>query len=433
MNGLFYFVMTLILGFIIYKKYKKHAIDMWLGLYIGFLFFVLMPILFSFFIGDIRAVGLRIDIFNNQSMAMSLYIFLFLFGIMTAEMITKSLKKSFNTEQNKNMEKYFNEKSFNYILYFTFFTLFFTFYISGKLSGNHWADVNIQGSWHTFILSFNLSMRLTLFAIALYLSDKKNYNKILFIFVIVDVFTTGNRISVLYYLIFFILANKLKFKDLLLVILASVPLFLFISMYPIFRGVLWSNYQNIYSIADVFFQVIDNASYEFHSDMIFNVFEASNLAVFQYVFNTFGHALDFNYGETVFLKPATIIIPRSIWVDKPHGIGAMLGYMISGNPKLSLNTLLLGEYWINFGWYSYIFITINFVWLFILIALIKKSLHLLHLNIQNKIIDMIAFFIFFSSWRHETNYIYLTLGISLLSLSLFFLIFKKSLILNEKK
>lgn len=373
------------------------------GLVVGNVFFALVPMLMVPLFGEIVAEGLPIEPFSYASPLFGIYVLMFSIAFILADELSRSLAANWRrpvTSVRPPLDTTFTE--FRYVFVFATVCLAITFFNSGKLSGAHWAahaDTGIIGS---ILSALALSLRSYLFAHAIIVlrNHRARTMLIMIIFTVLDIILTGNRITALYFALAVFFSGAFSYKTLILTTVIFLPVgFTFVVFYPAFRGVVWSQFGGFSGFAEALKYVwINGLPTAFDPSNIYKLFEGGNVAVFQYIFESYGHNHEFLYGETVIVKPLTFFIPREIFLDKPLGLGIRLGSDIFGFQGLSLNSLLIGEFYANFGWFGPLAILV-------IISVVMTLLRSSH-AFQEKQYQLSLFVIAFASWRHEFNYIF---------------------------
>ena len=388
---------------VVWLRHRKRRLDMVAGLVVGNIFFALVPMLMVPLFGEIVAEGLPIEPFTYASPSFGLYVLMFSIAFILADELSRLLAANWRrpiTIVRPPRDTTFSE--FRYVFVFATISLLITFFNSGKLSGAHWAahaDTGIIGS----ILSvLALSLRSYLFAHAIIAlrEHRARTMLIMIVFTVLDIILTGNRITALYLAFAVFFSGAFSYKTLIPTTVIIFPVgFILAVFYPAFRGVVWSQFGGFSGFTEAFKYVwINGLPTAFDLSNIYKLFEGGNVVVFQYIFETFGHSHAFLYGETVIVKPLTFLIPRVIFPDKPLGLGTRLGNDIFGFQGLSLNSLMLGEFYANFGWLAPLAILV-------IISVVQTLLRGIH-TFQEKQYQLSLFVIAFSSWRHEFNYIF---------------------------
>ena len=391
--GSFFVILALGMSFVWLGRQGQNP-EFLSGIVIGNIYFALVPMTLTLVLGEIVAEGLPIEPFRSASVSVGAYVLLFTAAILGAASISVPKHiKTLNNEPTKG--------EFLFVFAVSLMMLIIVFFNSGKLSGSHWAAHHEGGFIGSVVAVVSLSLRAYLYALAtaLFRHHLRTTLFVALIYTVLDIVLTGNRISVLYLILAMYFSGGFsKFAWTLMCVVLSPAVLFLSSLYPAFRGVVWSQFGGFSGFLDALYYVSDvNFSPKYAISIVYNLFEASNVAVFQYIFREFGKLHPFIYGETVLVKPLTFFIPREIWDDKPLGLGTRIGNDIFGIDGLSLNSLMYGEFYANFGWFAPL---VAFVLLVVLATVLRGS------GMYRDPRHRLALFILgFSAWRHEFNYI----------------------------
>jgi len=401
MLGTGFILISLLLSGLWLRK-RKLKLDMLSGLVVGNMYFALIPMALAPMVGDIVALGLPVEPFTDASLSLGIYVFFFSISLLFVAQLF---------DRNLAVSKYIQAGSFPsrfrvsmtefkvVVLLFVCFTLL-VFLNSGKLSGAHWAQHHDAGFIGSLIGLVALTLRAYLFALSI--AALKINRKSVLLFLIfsscLDVILTGNRISVLYLALAVFYSGAFSRISLIVGVFIFAPVLLFLAeFYPAFRGVVWVEFGGFNGFDLAFWYVWDSIGVDPFFQSIYKFFEAANVVVFQYIFENFGQSEPFINGQTVIVKPLTFFIPREFWPEKPLGLGTRLGVDIFGVDGLSINSLLLGEFYANFGWFAPLFIIMT---VFIIqLMLVKHGMQ----DVEQY--RYALFMIAFSAWRHEFNYL----------------------------
>lgn len=144
----------------------------------------------------------------------------------------------------------------------------------------------------------------------------------------------------------YLLFSKYGYK-IVLILPLILPVAFLLSIYRHIRGDLFTNgIPSIDYIFKLFFNLIESQQFEI-SKMILAAVESINFNVIYGLFNkiTIDNIL---YGGTL-IKPLLIIIPRSVWTDKPVTITVQAAHIFAPYVEgLSLVTTIIGEIHMNF-------------------------------------------------------------------------------------
>jgi hypothetical protein len=238
----------------------------------------------------------------------------------------------------------------------------YSFISSGKLDGGHWQG-NLETSLQSNVLliiigNFANVYRGAIFGI-LYnafgrgLVTRQTVVLVGLFVVVFDVVTTFNRITAAYYAIVLILLYRRHF---VLMLVAGIPLLPVVGYFSI----VWSALRGLalvdgYSLAG-FASAMSAVNMAVASGQIEigrstnGIFDSENIIVFDWLVKNTGGSFPLLYGYTFLLRPLTVLIPSTIWPDKPGVFGIMVGSSLQGIPGLALNSTLFGEAFGNFSY-----------------------------------------------------------------------------------
>jgi hypothetical protein len=193
------------------------------------------------------------------------------------------------------------------------------------------------------------------------LRNKISYKSAAFaiiVLAIVDLYTTGNRIWLVFMLacIVAVIIYRRKYFVMFAVAILLVPFGYLMTIFKWIRAYMHISPDR--SLAGILESLQEG--YEFAQqrlrlegfgvkDFIYGVTEAIDVNVYHASVVTFGDHRALLWGETL-MKVFVSWIPRSIWADKPDGITVVAAEVFAPNVReLSLVTTLFGEFYINFG------------------------------------------------------------------------------------
>lgn len=391
------------------KGLNLNAFD---GLFFGGIFYMFIPLAYYIIIqykdlDDVWVILPKIFRPLDDDVLTTIYVFmsLFLFGILSVHYQRKKKKEFFTYKQSVN-EKF---------LFFTILILYVVSQIifllkSGKLEGGaHWYESNAvvynSGAIFSLIGQFNNVGRLMLPTMAMYFELRYNSKKYFYLHIIVsailvlmELILTGNRIAMLYvgvsHLIPFLYQKKYKY--IFLSILVAIPIYTVASLWPLVRGLMWTDKISIEHIEYIYETTRQAKATESH-DPVFIFTEGINLFVLNYIINTYPEKYDFTYGKTMVIKSAGTLIPKKIWQDKPDGVGREMGrQLLPRSDYIVLNPSLIGETWVNFGYFGNILL-VFFVLLFFFFypRYISRQLYMYML-----------FFVAIAVWRFDSSFFF---------------------------
>lgn len=423
-NYLLGFLVIIISFLIACQFFMQKKIDFLTGSKLGFIFFVGGPCLQFFIFGRIKQIDVPIDNFTSYSSPLLLTVIfltgLFLFVLKSKCLYLSVLQKISNFEVSKG---------FLYSFLFIYITLAaYLFIDSGKLSGGHWYSSHaeqFQNSPITVVLSHVKNiLRFSLPGICLIsfkseVISRKKFIAILILESIIEMFLSGNRIIMLVSFLAYILAPGRRRKELIILVLL-LPLILQLNyLFPIMRGMMWSEGANSAQILNSINAISHAKSDDEASDvelLMSGAFEASNINMANFVISHYPSVDDFFYGKTFILRPVLFFLPKSIWSDRPEGFGVTLGELSGMNVDgLALNSTYIGEAYANFGLIS-ILILPCILWL----------LNAFLLNFNGQVPQVIYFFCGFAGWRFDLVFIVTAFIFVLMIASLKLIIFDLS-------
>ncbi|WJY16293.1 hypothetical protein PCO82_06435 [Pectobacteriaceae bacterium CE90] len=387
------------------------------GLIVGVLVFIAMPLVMVFAFGEIPPSFLSIDTLTlHENNGIYFFIFLFVSLILLVNVLTKNINFTLKPIIDKSISDKCTDIFAFLVIGLYFFLTVIIVLSTNKISGGHWNEAS-QDMYENSLVSVVLGnfsnvyrviypMILALLRVDCKIS-KKTYSILLLLYLVIELVFVNNRIVVLFAVMSLAYVNKKRLVRFSLACMIISPFVAFINYaYPIARGLMWVNGFSIQGISDAFSLAIayrmnerSNGEGSFFAEIFNNLFEAFNMNVFKYVYNTFGHIHDFYYGKTVLLRSFSFFIPSSIWPGKPAGIGVNLGNMITGENILTLNSTPLGEFYGNFGWYSLIFAPA----LFFIVWLISRPL------LGVKSMSFCLFMISFAALRFDFSFIMISI------------------------
>lgn len=286
-------------------------------------------------------------------------------------------------------------------------TALLSFSLSGLGGGGHWQGNVDQAFGNPLFLPIkytaNIS-RTAIFAVLFYrtmnnhmsLSSAIGYG---LAFTLLDLFTTFNRITAVYFLLMALLALKNKPGRMLAVAAATLSSLSVLSgLWPVFRGLATQRGYTLESFAHALDTARQTAAKTGSSwdGFLNSVFESSNIVILNWVVENFGTQRLPHLGFAMFARPFTILLPGSLWPDRPGAIGLTFGSAIAGKPHLALNSTMYGEAYANFGWF----------WpLGLSVFLVGAHLVFRAMAPHARVVQMIGAFTAIAFWRFESSYI----------------------------
>ena len=237
-----------------------------------------------------------------------------------------------------------------------------SFLLSGLAQGGHWQE-NLDGAFGNPLflpIKYTANVaRNAVFAVLLYqvTIGRMTTGRALglgFALVLIDLLTTFNRITAVYLLILAMLL--MKRHPVRMILAGGVSLWslsTLSTLWPAFRGLATAQGYSLRSFAQAWQTASlaqDTASSTLDGSLN-AVFESSNLAVLNWIVGHYGMVERPFLAFAMFARPITLLLPGSLWPDRPQNFGLSLGDDIAGLPSLALNSTLYGESYANFGWF----------------------------------------------------------------------------------
>ncbi|MCC7351649.1 MAG: hypothetical protein IT446_13895 [Phycisphaerales bacterium] len=240
------------------------------------------------------------------------------------------------------------------------------FYVSGLAQGGHWAHSSNEfmhdyGVWAQILYMARFAVQMAaLIAILLSLVDKtiSLVSAVMYMLLLAgfQMFTTGNRIFALYVASGFAVCLWINRRYVILGMLfvGSIPFGWLMTLYVIMRAYmhaanssLASNIQRGWSAA------LENSfQRNIIVEYIYSITEATDLTAAMNVVRDFPGRHHLLYGATL-LKPFVFWIPRFVWADKPVSSSVYLARFYAPSLQgFSLNGTVIGEMFMNFSWLS---------------------------------------------------------------------------------
>jgi hypothetical protein len=401
----------LVIAATLLKAVNENSIGYWLGILVGFMYFIGFPLVQLLIFGeidnkDISGASLHIsEDYNVLYVLLGTAISFFIFNLFVVGGDASEVKGR-------------HEVVMNTYLVGTYFVLAVSvFVMSGKASGGHWIenyDTLYSGSVFAVIIgNFNNVLRVMFpgLLINLYRLKFFNYKQSIYLmlfFAIFELIVSSNRIIMLFSImaLFIIAYEEGKIQKFIFYMILVAPLLMQFNLaFPIIRGLLWSNGAEIgsaVSSVDVAYSTrkSDGSSMQ---DSITSLFESENLGMIKVIINEIEPANLLYFGETVYVKSLATFIPRVWWEHKPDSLSLRMAEYIFGPGILSLNSTLVGEAYANFGLAAIILLPINLY--FMGRILMRVSPRYLHATL---------FYVAMAAWRFDfsflvTAFIFLTI------------------------
>ncbi|MDE1159031.1 MAG: hypothetical protein PW791_12335 [Neorhizobium sp.] len=238
----------------------------------------------------------------------------------------------------------------------------YSFISSGKLDGGHWQG-NLETSLQSNVLlivigNFANVYRGAVFGILYNAFGRGLVSRgtvvLVGLFVVVfDVVTTFNRITAAYYAIVLILLYRRHFPVMLVAAIPLLPVVGYLSIvWSALRGLALVDGYSLTGFVNAMAAVntaVGSGQIEIGRSTN-GIFDSENIIVFDWLVKNTGDSFPLLYGYTFLLRPLTVLIPSTIWPDKPGVFGIMVGSNLQGIPGLALNSTLFGEAFGNFSY-----------------------------------------------------------------------------------
>lgn len=278
------------------------------------------------------------------------------------------------------------------------------FVVTGVASGGHWADAKSEfllSGGTPALLAYNLfaAVRLaTLISLAaMYLQDKVTLKWMLLclgLLCAVDLYTSGNRIFTLQALVVLaaLLLVRGRWLQFGLLGLAALPFGALMTMFPLIRVYMhrWSGGFALFTATTALGEGYLEAKDFFGAglgipEFIIGVTEGININVLIVVVEDFHRSLGMLMGTGI-VRGFVFWVPRSIWPGKPQNLSVLIGqHLLGGSERgVSMGATIFGEFWANFGLLGFVAIP---VLIFIIDRVLKKL-------IKDPTMRMVAAFIY---------------------------------------
>lgn len=294
-----------------------------------------------------------------------------------------------------------------------FASTIFMFIRAGLADGEHWyrstADLMSESAIYIVIKYFANFTRTSVFGILAILTlrypkDRIKLAAIGALVCVSDLLMTFNRITVIYLGVLLLIGSWNKIYHILCGFFVLLFGGVYIgSLWPEFRGQV-SNYgYSLSGFADAAAKAIEVNSRSLpFVDAMNGLFESFSFAVLNWEVKHY-HYVRVDFGA-YFTRPLGVIIPRSIWPDRPESFALLLGRNFSKS-ELALNSYIIGEPFAN-------------SWLFwpslVIIAMIANELVYRKLGQRDPAWGFIGAMIGFAWWRFDTSFLAVSLVISLI-------------------
>jgi hypothetical protein len=386
----FGYLFTLFVNLIALRKINLSSLSFLDGLTIGLTYYIMIPMAVILISGRIGPDFIKIDdylpyedlqttgIILGGSLAILILQIFVSFLFKRADTGNSLVYADAQLAENAKMDRRRSQRYTGFVcialllLYFpTSLTFFF---VSGVASGEHWyrATADLMSDSPSFVIIKYLSnyARTGVFgALGAYCAISPRSRvwvlPLAVLIALIDLFTTFNRITLLYLFVMFIIAYRQR----IILVSSSILTLLFSgiwmsSMWPEFRGqvaIYGYSLSGMASALEKAVQVTSQSSLPL-VDKMNGMFESMSFSILNY---TIKHAsrLDVPLGS-YYIRPLTVFIPRSIWPDRPVSFATTIGSEIvpASRGELALNSFVFGEPFANssYGWPVLLLIVIIF-------------------------------------------------------------------------
>jgi|GEM_PF-5321790 len=363
------FIILLFLYLYIFKKLIKRRFGFSLGIMFGILYFIFIPIIVFIFtekieisLADFSNTNLT-DVNLPENIYTSLILISYLYSILIYIYFAEFYKRKKVQFLSNSLPLNLNWKFYFSISIFLGLAIFLA---AGILKGGNWYISREEffkesGTFGLLLVDSFAAMKILFIASFMHEYSKKKLSiitfiTIIFLFSIIDIIMTGNRIYVfvLFATIFIELIKKYGVK-ILWISIVLIPFGYMMSIYRHIRGNLFI--EGIPTGGDLLIMVKETIEKEPPAirDFLLGISESVNFNVLYEIFHFISYQNTL-WGET-FIKSLVFFIPRSYWPNKPLSITQIAGeYFAPQAEHLSLVTTLIGEIHMNFYFLGIIFL-----------------------------------------------------------------------------
>ena len=176
-------------------------------------------------------------------------------------------------------------------------------------------------------------------------SIRWRFTSLIFLFLVMEMVMSGNRIFIAFYLLAFAASSWLyRRKKLISVLLLSSPLL--VLLFSIWGAVR----HDLSKVPDsVVSETIESEVTDRSLSSLMHVTEGSSVMLLMHMVNDFGGKFDYLYGST-YGRLMTFLLPRSIYPSRPLDFTSQAAAFYLPGETTSLCATALGEACANFGW-----------------------------------------------------------------------------------
>lgn len=383
------------------------------GIFIGLLFFIVTPVSISFIDGNIASIDMLAGPYRPfDDYQTSFQICIGCFTIVAFHRLAYRLMPKQNIYRIAKREYHGSIYVISMFLIAYMACNIYSFLSSGKLAGGHWQE-NLETGLQNSVLLIVIGNFANVYRGAVFGIIYNSYEKALIgkgavlligLFVVIfDIFTTFNRITAAYYAIVIILMNRRHLPVLAALGIPALPVVGYLSIvWSSMRGLALVNGYSLSGFLDAMNQVnvaIDSGAMQIGSSLN-GIFDSENIIVFDWLVKNTGERFPILYGYTFLLRPLTVLIPSTMWGDKPGVFGIMVGSNLQGIPGLALNSTLFGEAFGNF----------YFFWpIILLLTLLLVTFVYGRVGRRWPFVHGAGFFVGFALWRFDMAFAFISL------------------------
>lgn len=292
-----------------------------------------------------------------------------------------------------------------------FVTTLISFQAMGLASGGHWQE-NLSKAFENnpslVLVKYAANVaRNGVFGLLLYAVSTQRLSRAAAIVIglmiaLADLFLTFNRITAVFLLISVILMYRRNTAIMLAIGIGSLVALPSVSiLWPMFRGMATQQGYSYASMADAANMASAHSSNTTIDTTLNSVFESSNIVVLNWIVKNAGTGnFPYLYGA-MYLRPTTVLVPGSLWPDRPKNFGLAVGSGMAHIDGLALNSTLYGEAYANFGKFWPIGLAVFLTICHFLFRVIMPG---------NRAVGFMAAFVAIAIWRFDSAFV----GVALL-------------------
>lgn len=401
-------VVFFIFVYLTYKQVKMTQVNQMgisFGALVGLVFFLAIPLFFILLEGELSDPNILLTAYLPfENLATTFNIFIGWLVVLIASFRERMCMVAFN--KNKQSNDFVDSKKLLFFIVTVYFVITIVSAVkTGAFSGGvHWHDTSRNdSSFYIIFKNFSNCYRVVFFGLVLFLSSTQKITritalKVTILFTVFDVLLSFNRITMLYFILFFLLSNRRYALGIVASIIIIIPPVIYVSsVWTWFRGMASMSGIGLSSYIKAWQDAVslhESAGDSFVIKMN-SIFESSNILVFHGLVERVGESIPIFYGTTYLIRPLTTFIPSTIWEDKPRVFGTYLGVYINNYEGLALNSTLFGEAYANFLYFWPVVLLITLLFLSKIYVAASKYV---------SSINLMSVFIGVSIWRFDMNF-----------------------------